>query len=167
MMSSIVTKLPGVTSMIGWKPPMEGRVKLNMDRACKDGHTAGCSGAIRDSNGRWCGGFAKHVGSCSVFVAEMWGVLEKLKYARMLGLQVIELNIDTLVVVHVIQTCIIRSSIGFSMVKRIRRLLKIDWEMHIFHGLIIRLQHQSTISTLVTLLVFSAPIESWTLSLWH
>ncbi|PNY04820.1 ribonuclease H [Trifolium pratense] len=87
MMSSIVTKLPR-----SWILSVEGRVKLNTDEACKDGHPAGCGGVIRDSNGQWCGGFAKHVGSCSAFVAELWGVLERLKYARMLGLQVIELT---------------------------------------------------------------------------
>jgi ribonuclease HI len=134
MMSSVVIKLPRVTSMIGWKPPVEGRLKLNTDGACKDGHMAGCGGIIRDSNGRWCGGFAKHVGSCSAFMAELWGVLEGLKYARSLGLQMIELNVDSLAVVHVITTGITTSSIGFAMVKRIRRLLEMDWEVHISHS---------------------------------
>ncbi|MCH84446.1 putative non-LTR retroelement reverse transcriptase [Trifolium medium] len=76
MMSSIVTKLPRVTSMIGWIPSVEGRVKLNMDEACKDGHPAGCGGVIKDSNGQWCGGFAKHIGSCSAIVAELWVFLK-------------------------------------------------------------------------------------------
>ncbi|KAK2403852.1 Polynucleotidyl transferase, ribonuclease H superfamily protein [Trifolium repens] len=105
--------------MIGWKPPVEGRMKLNTNGACKDGHMARCGGIFRDSNGRWCGGFAKHVGSCSAFMAELWGVLEGLKYARSLGLQVIELNVDSLAVVHVITTGITTSSMGFAIVKRI------------------------------------------------
>ncbi|MCI43339.1 RNA-directed DNA polymerase (Reverse transcriptase), partial [Trifolium medium] len=62
--------------MIGWNPPTNGRVKLNTGGACKEGITAGCGGVVRDSNGRWCGGFAKYVGNCSPFVAEIWGVLE-------------------------------------------------------------------------------------------
>ncbi|GAU39697.1 hypothetical protein TSUD_321110 [Trifolium subterraneum] len=73
MTSCMVTKLPRAISLIGWKLPAEGRVKIkiNMDGACKDGHTAGCGGVIRDGRGWWCGGFAKHVGSCSAFVAEL------------------------------------------------------------------------------------------------
>ncbi|PNX73563.1 nucleic acid binding protein [Trifolium pratense] len=60
--------------MIGWKPPAEGRVKLNTDGACKNdtGSNAGCSGVIRDSRGKWCGGFAKFVGNCSAFMAEFF-----------------------------------------------------------------------------------------------
>jgi ribonuclease HI len=134
MTSCIVTKLPRATSLIGWKLPAEGRVKINTDGACKDRRTAGCGGVIRDSRGRWCGGFAKHVGSCSAFVAELWGVLEGLKYARLLGLHVVELNIDSLAVVHVIKTGMTRSSMGFPLVKHIQRLLAMDWEVHISHS---------------------------------
>jgi ribonuclease HI len=67
-------------------------------------------------------------------MAELWGVLEGLKYARSLGLQVIGLNVDSLAVVHVITAGITTSSMGFAMVKRIRRLLEMDWKVHISHS---------------------------------
>ncbi|MCI31225.1 hypothetical protein A2U01_0052437 [Trifolium medium] len=36
---------------VGWKPPEEGRVKLNTDCACKDGRNAGCVCILRGSDG--------------------------------------------------------------------------------------------------------------------
>ncbi|KAK2422286.1 Polynucleotidyl transferase, ribonuclease H superfamily protein [Trifolium repens] len=67
--------------LIGWKPPVGDWIKLNTDGACKDENVAGCGGILRNNAGEWCGGFAKHLGKCSAFVAELWGVLEGLQYA--------------------------------------------------------------------------------------
>jgi hypothetical protein len=67
-------------------------------------------------------------------VAELWDIFEGLKYERLLGLPVVELNIDSLAVVHVIKTGITRSSMSFSLVKRIHRLLALDWEVHISYS---------------------------------
>ncbi|MCI52232.1 hypothetical protein A2U01_0073476, partial [Trifolium medium] len=54
--------------------------------------------------GEWLGGFAKGVGTCSAFVAELWRVFEGLTYANIMRFMAIELNIDSVVVVHVIKT---------------------------------------------------------------
>lgn len=37
----------------GWKPLLEGRVKLNTDDCCRDNGLAGCGGFIRRSDGEW------------------------------------------------------------------------------------------------------------------
>jgi hypothetical protein len=68
MASRIVTRLPREVRLIGWKLPAEGRVKLNMIGACKDGCKVSCGGFIRDRQGKWAGGFAKHVG----IVVRLW-----------------------------------------------------------------------------------------------
>jgi hypothetical protein len=60
-------------------------------------------------------------------------MLEGLKYTRTLGFSD-ELNIDSVTVVNVIRAGTTRSDIGFSLVKNIRRLLEMDWEVHIFHS---------------------------------
>ncbi|GAU43930.1 hypothetical protein TSUD_28720 [Trifolium subterraneum] len=99
--SDIVNKVHGVR-LIGWKPPDIGVVKLNTDGACKDDRTAGCGGIIRNSDGRWIDGFAKSLGKCNSYVAELWEVLEGLKYARRLGYQAINLNVDSLAVKQVL-----------------------------------------------------------------
>jgi hypothetical protein len=66
--------------LIRWIPPKPLFVMLNTDGAYKDHQIAGCGGVIRGNDGEWHGGFAKCVGLCSAFVAELWGVVEGLKY---------------------------------------------------------------------------------------
>jgi hypothetical protein len=51
--------------------PVSNFVKLNTDRASKDGKIAGCGGVIRGSQGEWLGGFAKHIDNCSAFATEL------------------------------------------------------------------------------------------------
>ncbi|MCI28245.1 ribonuclease H protein [Trifolium medium] len=93
--------------MIGWKPPVEGWVKVNIDGACKSESVAGCGGIIRNNRGGWLGGFAKHIGSCSAFVAELWGVLEGLKHSGVTS-----------------------SAMGITLIKNIRRMLALNWNVH-------------------------------------
>ncbi|MCI35838.1 ribonuclease H protein [Trifolium medium] len=85
--------MPRHTVMFGWKPPVENWVKLNTDGPCKGRTATSCGGIIRNSRGDWLGGFAKHVGVCSAFTAELWGVLEGLKYAWSKSFKLVELDI--------------------------------------------------------------------------
>jgi ribonuclease HI len=120
--------------MVCWKPPMEGWVKLNTDGAYKDESAAGCGGVIRDSHGGWLGGFAKYLGICSAYVAELWGVLEGLRYARNLGFTRIELNVDSSVVDHVLRRQGNNSPTGSALINQIRRLMDLDWEVVVKHS---------------------------------
>jgi hypothetical protein len=61
---------------------------------------AGCGGLLRNSNGQWLGGFSRHLGTCTAYIAELWGVLDGLKFAYVRGFKKIELHIDSNVVVH-------------------------------------------------------------------
>ncbi|PNX89176.1 hypothetical protein L195_g045293, partial [Trifolium pratense] len=63
------------TRLICWKPPIDGRVKLNTDGARKVGGCAGCCGLIRGSDG----------------------------YARRMSHRFVDLNVDSLVVAQAIQ----------------------------------------------------------------
>jgi ribonuclease HI len=119
---------------VGWLPPSGNFVKLNTDGARKDHGSAGCGGIIRGSHGEWLGGFAKGVGTCSAFVAELWGVFEGLKFAKRLGFMAIELNIDSSVVVQVIKTGRLNSSVGMTLVRNIQRLVNMEWEVRIVHA---------------------------------
>jgi ribonuclease HI len=119
--------------MINWRPPNEGWVKINADGACKEGSAAGCGCVIRDSDGVWRGGFAKNLGMCSAYVAELWGVFEGLRYARSLGFNRVELNVDSSVVNQVLRKPGYGRPLGGSLVMRIRKLLELDWEVVIDH----------------------------------
>jgi ribonuclease HI len=129
-----VIERPRSTVMIRWKPPVEDWVKLNTDGACKGRTTAGCGGIIRNNRGDWLGGFAKHVGVCSAFTAELWGVLEGLNYAWSKGFKLVELDVDSMAVVKAIKTGATSSANGVSLMKSILRLLNQEWEIRITHS---------------------------------
>ncbi|PNX92395.1 ribonuclease H [Trifolium pratense] len=122
-----------VLSYIQWKLPVGNYVKLNTDGASKEGRNAGCGGVIRGNQGERLGGFAKGVGNCSAFVAELWGVLEGLLLAKRLGFSNVELSIDSHVVVHVVSSGRHQGDGGYSIIKKIRRLLRLDWNIKISH----------------------------------
>jgi hypothetical protein len=63
----------------------------------------------------------------------LWGVHEELLYARSMCFTVVELNIDSTVMVNAIKNGRVSSSIGNSLVKQIRRSLELDWEIKIAH----------------------------------
>ncbi|KAK2379785.1 Polynucleotidyl transferase, ribonuclease H superfamily protein [Trifolium repens] len=134
MLGTVMQQTTRAEIMVCWKPPMEGWVKLNRDGAYKDGSAAGCGGVIRDSHGGWIGGFAKYLGICSAYVAELWGVLEGLRYARNLGFTRIELNVDSSVVDHVLRRQGNNSPTGSALINQIRRLMDLDWEVVVKHS---------------------------------
>ncbi|GAU21472.1 hypothetical protein TSUD_241950 [Trifolium subterraneum] len=85
----------------------------------KEGSAAGCGGVICDINGIWRGGFAKNLGIYSAYVAELWGVLEGLRYVRSLGFNRIELNVDSSVVSQVLRRPGYGRPLGGALVMRI------------------------------------------------
>ncbi|KAI5389638.1 hypothetical protein KIW84_075073 [Lathyrus oleraceus] len=66
--------------LIKWIPPSLSIVKFNVNGACIEGVDASCGGLVRDDEGCWMRGFAKHVGICSSYMAELWGLLEGLMF---------------------------------------------------------------------------------------
>jgi ribonuclease HI len=73
------------------------------------------------------------VGLCNAFVAELWGVLEGLRYVRRMGFQKVELNVDSAAVVQVVKTGCIQSASGNSLARQIWRLMALDWEVEVHH----------------------------------
>lgn len=59
-------------------------------------------GLLRDDSGRWLGGFAKFLGRCNSFMAVLWELFEGIKLVISLGVQNIEINLDSLSMVHAI-----------------------------------------------------------------
>ncbi|PNX97917.1 ribonuclease H [Trifolium pratense] len=129
----VVEQHESIVAHIHWKPPEGVFVKLNTDGASKAGNRAGCGGVIRGNQGEWLGGFAKGVGNCSAFVAELWGVLEGLLLVQRMGFENVELSIDSKAVVHVITAGKATSADGYAIVRKIRRLLLMDWNVKVLH----------------------------------
>jgi hypothetical protein len=122
-----IMKRDRVVHMIGWKPSKPLFISINIDGACKEQRQAGCGGIVRGDQGEWIGGYAKGVGRSSAFIAELWGVLEGLRYVRSLGFNKIELNIDSEVVVRVIKTGRSRNAVGSALTDQILKMMTLDW----------------------------------------
>jgi ribonuclease HI len=70
-------------------------VKLYMDGAAKGTTGAGCGDVLRGEHGEWLCGFSKYLGSCSVYISELWGVLLGLESAWTCGFKRVELQMDS------------------------------------------------------------------------
>jgi ribonuclease HI len=80
--------------------------------------------------------FVKYVGVCSAYTAELWYVLEGLKYAWHRGFRFLELDVDSVAAVQAIKSGATTSVNGISMIKSICRLLDQAWEVKIVHSYI-------------------------------
>ncbi|KAK7267371.1 hypothetical protein RIF29_20042 [Crotalaria pallida] len=132
--SSVVVEPPKVQRLIRWFPPPTGSVCVNTDGASKAiNGAAGCGGLIRDEHGVWLGGFAMNLGSCSAFVAELWGVLQIIRLAHRKGFTSISLQFDSQSVASILQGAHLGNTSGYSIVTQIRKLLHLPWQVSVQH----------------------------------
>jgi ribonuclease HI len=131
---SLHNNLSMVNKDVRWYPPKHGWVCLNTDGASKSQTTnAGCGGLLRDEDGHWIRGFSKSLGSTTAYVAELWGLLEGLSMARSMGFNKLEVQMDSEIIVNIINKHGQGSVSGWSIIKKIRSLLSLDWSVKICH----------------------------------
>jgi ribonuclease HI len=78
-------------------------------------------------------GFLKHLGWCPACVAELWGILEGLRLTWGSRFKKVELQVDSKIVVHILNSNRICSVAGWRLINQIRRLLALDWEIKVCH----------------------------------
>ena len=64
---------------------------------------AGCGGLVRDEQGEWVAGFARHIGSTNSFIAKLWGLREGLLLCYNLNIQSLIVEVDAQAVVAVLR----------------------------------------------------------------
>lgn len=119
---------------VRWFPTNEGSVSIITDGAFKsDSVVAGCGAILRDFEGAWLGGFAKHLFVSSAYLAELWGALEGIKLAASKCFTSIELQMDSVAIVNCLNGADRGSIAGRQLVRRIRQFLSCFANVHIIH----------------------------------
>lgn len=111
---------------VEWSFPLYGWVKLNTRGASKGNlRDDGSGGLIRSDSGSWIVGFTYHMGFCSAFIAELWGILKGLLLAWHHGFRKIRFESDSCAII----TILIRNGAYLSYNPLLRRLGNIcaDW----------------------------------------
>jgi ribonuclease HI len=132
--SVVLSNRTKVEVSIAWQCPEDGWLSLNTDGASRGEVIAGCGGLLRNSNGQWLGGFSKNLGRCNAYLAELWGVYEGLCLARSFGAAKLQVQVDSSVVAHTLNSSNGGSIIGWRLIKEIYRLLALDWEVKVCHS---------------------------------
>ncbi|RHN70125.1 putative ribonuclease H-like domain-containing protein [Medicago truncatula] len=118
------------TIFIGWKWPQDGWVKLNCDGAHKNSiNLSGCGGLLCDSNGICLISYARKIGACDAFHAEMWVMYLGLELVRRRGITHLQVVSDSKVLVDMITgNCNINGSAP-TLVRRIREFKDMNWHV--------------------------------------
>ncbi|KAJ1388403.1 Ribonuclease H domain [Sesbania bispinosa] len=119
---------------VGWTTPPEDWVKVNTDGSVRNGGAqAACGGIIRNHLGGWLLGFQENLGSASVLMAEMRGIINGLEVAWSLGAEKVLLECDSMVDVKLVTDGVSDVHPYSFLVKRIRDLLVRHWEVKVCH----------------------------------
>ncbi|KAK8985572.1 hypothetical protein V6N11_068825 [Hibiscus sabdariffa] len=112
-----------------WEPPPEGWIKVNSNgsRNTSMGMST-CGGVGRDSNSRYCFGFAKDIGVCSCLEAKLWGIYEGLAIAWSLSCPRIIIETDSREVYDTILSFNSREN-GSSVLSSIFEMMSRQWKL--------------------------------------
>jgi len=120
---------------IRWEFPTEGWMVLNTDGAVKAQlGSAGAGGVIRDEWGNWIVGYSEYLGYCSIFKAELRGILRGLKIAKEHHITKLWIRTDSTSVVNALKNFRSEHREHFFLLQQCIQLLKWDrWEVQISH----------------------------------
>jgi ribonuclease HI len=131
---SLHNNMSMVNKDVRWYPPEHGWVCLNTDALLRVKiQVLACGGLLHGEDGHWIRGFSKSLGLTTVYVAELWGLLEGLSMARSMGFDKLEVQMDSEIIVSIINKHGYGSVSGWSIIRKIRSLLSLDWSVKICH----------------------------------
>lgn len=67
-----------------WSAPSPGTVKMNVDGSSKN-HQGACGGVLRSSSGAFLGGFCSPTSEEDIFLAELEGILQGVRFCKRIG----------------------------------------------------------------------------------
>lgn len=117
--------LTATQQWVAWLPPPHGMVKLNTDGAMKSSsRLASAGGLFRNHQGNWVLGFISNIGHTSSFMAELWGVREGLRIAKIHGFDKIILEADSEAMIQALENDSAPTSHVNTLVKECKHIMK-------------------------------------------
>ncbi|BAT99172.1 putative ribonuclease H protein [Vigna angularis] len=125
----------GAALVAKWKKPEAGWVKLNVDGSQDlfKGPSAGCGGVVRDSSGKWVGGFAKKLGSSlKAHQTELQAILTGLQFASRMKLKKVVLESDHNSAVRMVENGVKPNHVDYDVVEQIKeKLFRFEGEVRL------------------------------------
>ena len=119
---------------IAWTELNDNAIKLNTDGAFSSVNGNARAGElVRDSLGRWIGGFMVNIGYCLVTKAELWVVYHVLLLAWDKGFRNLEVEMDSMLAFLCITGSHEEINANTTIIRDIKRLLTCKWQVTIKH----------------------------------
>ncbi|KAF7819384.1 Non-LTR retroelement reverse transcriptase [Senna tora] len=124
-----------VAVRIAWVPPPDGWIKVNVDGSVDPGSfgSSACGGVLRDRDGNFLCGFSRNVGSCSITLTELWGVLSGLQVAWNRGFKKVIIETDCLNAKRLIYQNFEEGYCSAQLVDEIHKSIAQDWDVVVQH----------------------------------
>ncbi|CAN0923503.1 Putative ribonuclease H protein At1g65750, partial [Linum grandiflorum] len=93
------------SNSIGWSPPNQGWVKLNVDGSVNSNSQSAAIGVVlREEHGTWIGGFCCWIASQDTLHSELRALRNGLTWVKLLGYRQVLVETDSLTAVQLIQS---------------------------------------------------------------
>ncbi|KAI0516512.1 hypothetical protein KFK09_009188 [Dendrobium nobile] len=110
--------------IVRWAKPYDPYVKLNTN-GFVNATKAGMSGIIKNSQGNPIAAFSGPLPSCSVLTSELMGLYQGLQVCLRMGLQNVNIEVDSTLVIHIISNNDVCFPQDFYTIKKIRMTLSL------------------------------------------
>ncbi|CAL1387171.1 unnamed protein product [Linum trigynum] len=130
-----VVKPAKQSCLVGWEPPEEGWIQLQLDGSVlSPSGKAAAGGLLRNHTGKCLGAYVCNLGHCSITAAELRGALEGLKIAWREGYHKIQLSMDSTTAIKIIDKRFEDDHRHGSIAKQFNHLLNLQWDVRVSHG---------------------------------
>ena len=94
---------------------------------------AATGGLIRDHNGHWVAGFGMNLGTCSVTMAELWGLYQGLLLVWNKGIRWLYAEVDSRCVTQLVKNNVVTYNEFSPLIRAIQELIRRNWRVEITH----------------------------------
>ncbi|RYR43008.1 hypothetical protein Ahy_A08g039435 [Arachis hypogaea] len=114
---------PTKAYLVGWEPPVDGCIKLNVDGSViQPVGSETCGGLFRNGDGNLVAGFMMKIGRVTITSAEIWAIYTGMKLAVELGINKLQIETDFFCALKLIDGSSSSHHHMFSLIKAIEDL---------------------------------------------